>query len=66
MTGVLVEIFDGTGALVERGTAVQTDKPAEWIFVATVANNSIYGDKIVVKATDLPGNLTGKESVLND
>lgn len=66
VTEVQVEILDGDGTLVERGAAVQTDNQAEWIFVATVANSSIYGDKIVVKATDMPGNLTEKETVLND
>jgi hypothetical protein len=61
---VQVEIYNNEGTLVEQGNAVQQDIVTEWLFTATVSNGSIAGDKIIVKAFDLPGNLTEKESIM--
>ncbi len=64
VTGVQVEIYNGEGELVEQGNAVQHANLSDWLFTATVANGSISGDKIVIKATDLPENLTQMETIL--
>lgn len=53
-----VEIRDAAGTLVEKGNAVAEANKLYWVFTATVANASLSGDKITVKASDLPGNET--------
>jgi hypothetical protein len=64
VTGVQVEIYTGEGELVEMGDAIQDANHSDWLFTATANNGSISGDKIVIKATDLPGNITQMESIL--
>ena len=58
---VSVEIFNPDGALVEKGLAIKQANNLDWIFTSTVMNNTIAGDKIVIKASDLPGNITTNE-----
>jgi len=64
VTEVQVEIYNSEGTLIEKGEAVQQDIITDWLFTATVSNRSIEGDKIVVKAFDLPGNQTQSESIV--
>lgn len=61
---VQVAIYNSDGSLVESGMAVQQANKADWMFTAKTDNNSLTGDKVVVKVSDKPGNLTEKESVL--
>ncbi len=53
---VTVSIYNADGTEVEHGAAVQSANPSEWIFTAKLANESVEGDRIEVKAYDLPGN----------
>lgn len=55
---VQVEIFNGDGVLVESGAAAQQENSLDWIYTATQTNGSLDGDKIVIKASDVPGNVT--------
>lgn len=55
-TTVRIENADGT--LVEETPAVRQPNGLDWVFTATVANASLVGDKITIRATDKPGNLT--------
>lgn len=55
---VKVEIREAGGALVESGNAVLQANRLDWVYTATTANASMSGDKVTVKATDLPGNET--------
>jgi len=60
---VTVSIFNSDGSEVEHGAAsVQTD--GSWRYLVTTTNESVTGDKIIVRATDLPGNLTEKEQAI--
>ncbi|CEN39197.1 hypothetical protein [Capnocytophaga cynodegmi] len=56
---VTVEIQNSEGTLVEKGNAI--DNGLEWIYTTTVNNPNLSGDKIIVRATDNPDNLTEKE-----
>jgi hypothetical protein len=56
---VQVEIVNTYG-IVEKGEATQTSDSL-WSYVATCENNSIETTRIVVSASDLPGNLTKEE-----
>ena len=61
---VHVAIFNGDGTTVEEGDAVQDENALDWIYTATAVNESLEGDKIVVTASDNPGNVTENEQVI--
>ncbi|CAD7805290.1 hypothetical protein CHRY9390_01345 [Chryseobacterium aquaeductus] len=56
VVSVTVRIENADGSLVEEGIAI--DNGAEWIYTATISNPDLSGDKITVKATDNPDNVT--------
>jgi hypothetical protein len=57
---VHVRIINADGSLVEEGLAVNSAGNA-WIYTATQNNESLVGDKIIITASDLPGNITNEE-----
>ena len=61
---VQVSVFNSDGSLVESGAAIQQSNLIDWIFTATSANTDINGDKVVVKVSDVPGNIAQGESNL--
>jgi len=64
VTGVQVEIYAASGALLEKGKAEQSNNGLDWIYMATQANNLLTGSKIKAIATDVPGNEGTKEQIL--
>jgi hypothetical protein len=58
-----VNILNADGTEVEKGYAVKKAGTNEWIFTAKKANASLDGDKIVVSASDISGNISEKEEV---
>ncbi|MDR1551916.1 MAG: hypothetical protein LBS69_00415 [Prevotellaceae bacterium] len=56
---VHVQINNVDGTLVEAGYATGNAGNI-WIYAATQNNESLNGDKIVITASDLPGNITGE------
>jgi hypothetical protein len=54
-----VKISNADGLTVEEGCAVNTVGNF-WIYTATANNESPDGNKIVVSASDMPGNITSK------
>ena len=61
---VQVTIVNADASLVEQGDAVLQANGIDWIYTATTANSDLNGDKIVVKASDNPGNITESEQIL--
>jgi hypothetical protein len=57
---VYVQINNADGSLVEEGEAVK-NAGDWWIYTATKNNENLEGDRIVIEASDLPGNVTRKE-----
>lgn len=57
---VTVKIINADGTVVEQGSAdlVSADT---WLYRAKAENISLDGDKIEIKASDLPGNISVKE-----
>lgn len=54
---VTVIIFSQAGTILEQGDAViKTNDSRFWIYTVTTANAIISGNRLVVTATDLPGN----------
>ena len=61
---VMVEIHNADGSMVESGNASLRTNGLEWVYEATVNNPDLHGDRIVVKATDMPANLAEKEELI--
>lgn len=57
-------IYNADGSLVETGDAAKQANEVDWVYVATVANESIAGDRIVIRASDKPGNIAEQEQAL--
>jgi hypothetical protein len=57
---VRVQINNADGSLVEEGEAAY-DAGNLWIYTATQNNDSLDGDRILITASDLPGNIASEE-----
>jgi hypothetical protein len=55
---VSVAIYNADGTEVEHGLAVLSTNGVDWVYTATAENASLDGDRIVISASDLPGNVT--------
>ena len=62
---VRVEIYNADGTEVENGEAVQQTNGLDWVYTATTVNEDLSGDRIVIKASDIPGNITEQEEALS-
>jgi len=58
---VHVRISNTDGSVVEEGDALQQDNVLDWVYTATVLNESTAGDKILVQAGDKPGHVAESE-----
>jgi len=58
---VTVSIQNADGSEVESGAAVLQEGSIWWRYTATATNESLEGDKIIIRASDIPGNLTEQE-----
>ncbi|MFT3738135.1 MAG: hypothetical protein QM786_05215 [Breznakibacter sp.] len=57
---VSVTIRNADGTEIENGMAIQQPGAIWWRYTATTVNPSLNGSIIIVRVSDLPGNLTGK------
>ncbi len=55
---VAVRIEDTEGALLENGMAVPQENKLDWIYTTNTSRESAQGQKIVIRASDVPGHLT--------
>jgi hypothetical protein len=63
---VTVVIFSQSGTILEQGDAVINAKDRRfWSYTVTAANAALTGTRVAVTATDLPGNVTKKESTIS-
>ncbi|WP_321516792.1 hypothetical protein [Marinifilum fragile] len=61
---VTVNIQNADGTVVESGAAVLQKGSIWWRYTATATNESLEGDKIIIRVSDTPGNLTEQEREL--
>lgn len=61
---VTVTILNADGTEVESGEAQSFLAGRQWLYTAQADNASLEGDKIIIKAYDVPGNVTEEEKVL--
>jgi hypothetical protein len=62
---VYVQINNADGSLVEEGEAVNSAGYL-WTYTATQNNESLEGDRILITASDLPGNITADERSIQE
>jgi hypothetical protein len=58
---VTVSIQNSDGTVVENSAAVLQEGSIWWRYTATATNESLTGDKIIIRVSDIPGNLTTQE-----
>ena len=58
---VTVSIQNSDGTEVESGSAILQEGSIWWRYTATATNESLEGDKIIIRVSDIPGNLTEQE-----
>ncbi len=63
VTEVNVAMYNQAGALVEEGPATLHDNGVDWVYTTQRPNANVTGSKLVVRASDLPGNTLQKEVV---
>lgn len=61
---VEVAIYSKAGALLEQGPAELDGNGVSWIYTTQKVNGQLSGSKLVIRASDLPGNTTEKEAIL--
>lgn len=65
VTEVSVTILNEDGSLVEKGKGVKEQESNWWRYTATAQNSQLTGDKIIIRASDMPGHLHNNEMTLN-
>ena len=65
VTEVSVAMYNQAGALVEEGSAQQHENGVDWVYTTQKQNAKVKGSKLIIRASDLPGNTVEKEIVLN-
>lgn len=58
---VFVTVLNADGTQVEHGQATLQQGTTWWRYTATATNESVDGDKIIIRVSDTPGNLTEEE-----
>ena len=61
---VLVTIKDSSNAEIESGAAVVGTNGSDWVYFAKQANATPLGSKLIIKASDIPGNITTEEFLI--
>ncbi len=64
LAGVRVDIFNAAGILLEQGNAVAGKDALSYRYITTILHEQIAGNRITITATDLPGNTTVMEIVI--
>lgn len=61
---VTVQILDENSTILETGQAILEDNGLDWLYTATVDNPSPQGSTVRVTASDLPGNKTVEQKLI--
>jgi len=64
VAAVKVAIYNPDGSVVEQGDAKQQPGQPKWAYATTASNDSLSGDKIVIRAFDLPGNVSEEDKTI--
>ncbi len=59
-----VKLTSAGGTMIEQGQAVQSPNGLDWVYTITAENTEVAGSKLLVTATDVPGNKTVLEKIL--
>lgn len=64
VAGVEVVVYSAKGTVLEQGPAELDDNGVNWVYTTQKTNDALKGSKLVVRASDLPGNVTEREFML--
>lgn len=64
VAGVEVVLYATNGNVLEQGDAELDENGVDWVYTTQKNNGALKGSKLVVRASDLPGNRTEREFVL--
>ena len=57
-------IKDSADSTIEEGAAVLSANGVDWIYTATAVHPGLAGTKLIISASDIPGNITTQEVIL--
>jgi hypothetical protein len=57
-------IKDSTDSTIEEGLAILSANGVDWIYTATAVHPGLAGTKLIISASDIPGNITRQEVTL--
>lgn len=61
---VKVAIYSPDGTLLEEGNATPVENSLDWTYATQKASTEIQGHRLLIRATDLPGNHTEKSEIV--
>jgi hypothetical protein len=64
VSGVSVAIYGPDDSLLEEGNAVQAENATDWVYTTQKASTQIQGNRLHIRATDMPGNVAEKDEVV--
>ena len=64
VSGVNVSIYQEDDTLVEQGAAIAHENGLDWIYTVQKTNTHLKGSKLLIRASDIPGNISEREQVL--
>lgn len=64
VTEVQVAIYDANGVLLEEGSATPEENGLDWTYTTQKATTEVQGNRLEIKATDLPGNRSQRSEVV--
>jgi hypothetical protein len=64
VVSVHVKVSSAADVLIEQGQAVQSPNGLDWVYTFTAVNSEVTGSKLIITATDLPGNKTVLEKLI--
>lgn len=61
---VHVAIYSAAGTLLEEGSATEQENGLDWTYTTKVASTNVQGNRLEIRATDLPGNRSQRSEVI--
>ncbi|MEK6478164.1 hypothetical protein WJR50_11535 [Catalinimonas sp. 4WD22] len=61
---VSVAIYDVNGVLLEEGSAIPEENGLDWTYATQKATTEVQGNRLEIRATDLPGNRSQRSEVV--
>lgn len=64
VSDVQVSIYSPDGTLLEQGSATPMLNGVDWAYTTQIASTEVQGNRLLIRATDLPGNRSERSEVV--